>query len=729
MIDSILFISLLFSLNIVGYTYNNLYNKKFYVNLPGILIGFVVLLVFGSLLSVLSFQQVSNSMVWKISYLFLTLFSLIFIIWKKSIKDFIITFLDIKYLVFLILFIFILLLRMSNSDILNTEKLMEFMILSSSMSSSSIISQDLWFHNNTISYYSYGYFVFSSIPSLINMDPAIAYNYVLPIVISMSYLSMYKFINYFFHSDKKFLYLITPFIFLYIFFIGPFATVLELLSHSSLGSDNLFRWIDIDGFLRKENFEIFWPQDNWWWFSISRIISYNNTEMFYSDYTINEFPLFSVILGDIHPHILVLPFVLLAFSLIFNMFNKRDFSAITIIWINIIFLITIMINPWYLVILLWYIIVNIIFKNYDSRNYKSLKFLVITLIIQTILFITLLNPNSLLVFPYISNVKIISRFHHLFFFWGFSFIPIFLFISFKIFKIGYTKDLIRIFLLFFCSSLLIPLLLPGFILNLELFISFLINNLIFSFFLSSLIIIIKNESHFVKNVLILLFTSTVIILGTEFIFVVDHFNNRMNTVFKFYFINYIILNLISIYIILNFFNSIEGLKKYLSISIFILFIIPSIWWATASIRTRSIDNIGAFSTNGLDYLNESEVEAINFIKDNISKESIILEGVGKSYTRSNIISASTGRSTVLGWVNHQLQWRSDYELIINLDNQIEKFYTNPSLDSEIIKLYNVKYILLSTFEKKRYDLKSDSNFNEFKLIFENKDFKIFRLND
>ena len=81
MIDSILVISLLFSLDIVGYTYNNLYNKKFYVNLPGILIGFVVLLVFGSLLSVLSFQQVSNSMVWKISYLFLTLFSLIFIIY------------------------------------------------------------------------------------------------------------------------------------------------------------------------------------------------------------------------------------------------------------------------------------------------------------------------------------------------------------------------------------------------------------------------------------------------------------------------------------------------------------------------------------------------------------------------------------------------------------------------------------------------------------------------
>ena len=78
---------------------------------------------------------------------------------------------------------------MSNSDILHTEKIMEFMMLSSTMSSSSIISEDLWFYNNSISYYSFGYFIYSSIPSIFNLDSAYAYNLVLPSVISLTYLS------------------------------------------------------------------------------------------------------------------------------------------------------------------------------------------------------------------------------------------------------------------------------------------------------------------------------------------------------------------------------------------------------------------------------------------------------------------------------------------------------------------------------------------------------------
>ena len=730
MIDTILFIILLLLLNVVGFAYNQLLNKKFYIDLPNVLIGFIILVIIGSLFSIFSFNNISNSNIWKISYLLVISFSFISISKNKLLKELFKSFFDFKYLFFIIIFGLILLLRMSNSDILNTEKIMEYMILSSSMSSTSIISEDLWFHNKSISYYSFGYFVFSSIPSVLSMNSSIAYNFVLPTVVSMTFLSSYKLIIHIFGNSKIRIYFLLPIVFTYIYFITPFATILEMISHSSLGSNFLFNLIDIDGITKKENFELFWPNDNWWWFSVSRIISYNKPNLFLSDYTINEFPSFSFILGDIHPHILVIPFVILGFSLIFNMFYKNDFSLVSTFWLNITFIITIMINPWYSVILLWYVIVNILFyKKNNNFELKYIRFFIGILVFEIIIFIFLINPNNLLEFPYVSNVKIISRFHHLFFYWGFSYIPIFVFISYKVFMIGFSKDLLRTYLLILITSLLFPLILPGFYLNFELFLNFLINNIFFSFLLSSLIIIIKNEENLMKNILILLFSSLVVIFGTEFIYIVDKFNNRMNTVFKFYFINYIILNLISLYLIFYLIKLISKIKKNIAIALIILLIIPSIWWNVSAIRSRSIDNIGSFNTNGLDFLNQSEKEVIDYINNNIPKESIILEGVGKSYTRSNIISASTGRATVLAWVNHQLQWRSDSQMILKLNNQIEEFYTTPSIDNEMLNQYNVKYILLSTFEKKRYDLNNDSNFDEFNLIFENKDFKIFGLYD
>ena len=50
-------------------------------------------------------------------------------------------------------------------------------------------------------------------------------------------------------------------------------------------------------------------------------------------------------------------------------------------------------------------------------------------------------------------------------------------------------------------------------------------------------------------------------------------------------------------------------------------------------------------------------------ESNISKDEIVLEGVGNSYTKSNFISSATSRSTVLAWTNHQLQWRNDASFI------------------------------------------------------------------
>ena len=41
---------------------------------------------------------------------------------------------------------------------------------------------------------------------------------------------------------------------------------------------------------RSNTVNIFWPEENWWWFSISRIINYSKENIPFVDYTINEFP-------------------------------------------------------------------------------------------------------------------------------------------------------------------------------------------------------------------------------------------------------------------------------------------------------------------------------------------------------------------------------------------------------------------------------------------------------
>jgi len=727
MIEIFLFLIVFYCLFFIGFTYKNIFNKKLNIEINEILMGFILFVLSGSIFSFFTSTLFDNSESWKLSLALLMIFSIIFIIKNSFYRLFFKRFLSTNTLIFSVIFIFIAVLRMSNSDILHTEKIMEFMILSSTMSSSSIIAEDLWFYNNSISYYSFGYFIYSSIPSVINLDSAYAYNLILPSVISLTYLSLINLLKFISHVKKSFIILL---LFIYIIFLGPLATILELFSHLGLGSDYFYRLIDIEGITKKESSELFWPKDNWWWFSISRIISFNKPDIFYSDYTINEFPSFSIILGDIHPHVLVLPFVILCFSFIFFVFKNQRFSLINIFWINITFIFTVLINPWYSVVILWYLFSNIIFlyKYLKKKEKKIIIIFLIILFVELILFVIIFNPGNQLVFPYISNVKIISRFHHLFLYWGFSFITISISISYLIYKNKIYFELLRYFLATFAILLSIPLVLSDIYLNLELFFNLLLNNFFFAFLISASIILLKN-SNIEKSILILLFSSLITIIGSEYIFVVDHFNNRMNTVFKFYFINYLILNLISLYFIFLFINSFTFSKRFILVSLIFILFIPSLWWSVSAIKTRSADNIGSFGLNGLDYLREDEIEAIQFIKSNTNKSDIVLEGVGKSYTKSNILSSYTGRSTLLGWVNHQLQWRSETSEIIELDNAIEEFYKNPQTSNLILNKYKVEYIVLSTYEKKRYDLNNDDQFRSFKLVFENDYYKIFKVND
>jgi len=265
--------------------------------------------------------------------------------------------------------------------------------------------------------------------------------------------------------------------------------------------------------------------------------------------------------------------------------------------------------------------------------------------------------------------------------------------------------------------------------NIELFLNYVFVVITFSLIISIFIVFIKQtykkNNYLDLTIIISILSGVLVVYGTEFIFIVDSFNNRMNTVFKFYFFVYLLLSIFSVYFLYKVYLSLSKKTSVVFISVFLIFIVPSIWWSISALNSRFEEHQGIIGLDGLSYLTDEEKELISYIKKNTQTKDIVLETVGRAYTKSNFISASTGRATILGWPNHEIQWRGSNTVINDLKDNIELFYQDPNNNMELINEYNIKYLILSKSDilLNKYD--ENEFIKSFDLIFENKEYKFF----
>ena len=276
---------------IPGFVSNKYLSQKKLFQVPDLFLGFILFILIGTIFSIFFIKFIPLQYLWISSYLLLLISSTThFFISKDTFFDILSISMIRNILIFCIVFLLTLTIRFFNPDIINTEKIMELMILTSVMDMKSIIPDDLWFHNENIKYYYFGYFVFSSVPKMLLLDSSVAYNFILPTVISYSAVVLIHFTQLLFEQlkIKKNFILFFIFSFIFIFFLSPIASSIEFMSHLSIGSNSFYKFIDINGIDNLPKIKLFWPDDHWWWFSISRIISYNRSDFILSDYTINE---------------------------------------------------------------------------------------------------------------------------------------------------------------------------------------------------------------------------------------------------------------------------------------------------------------------------------------------------------------------------------------------------------------------------------------------------------
>ena len=82
----------------------------------------------------------------------------------------------------------------------------------------------------------------------------------------------------------------------------------------------------------------------------------------------------------------------------------------------------------------------------------------------------------------------------------------------------------------------------------------------------------------------------------------------------------------------------------------------------------------------------------------------ILEASGDSYTYAARISATTGIPTLLGWHVHEWLWRKEPRFWQERAELVSKFYTRASREErlEVIRRFNIRYVVIGDFERERY---------------------------
>ncbi|NLF00865.1 MAG: hypothetical protein GX601_07795, partial [Anaerolineales bacterium] len=242
--------------------------------------------------------------------------------------------------VFAIAFVAWCLVRARMPDIMTAggEKWMESAFLRAILRSDGFPPHDPWMSGFGISYYYFGYVIVAMVTQLAAVPPAIAFNLAVAMLFALVCQGAYSLVfNLIAAGDERrdraaapghlVGGLLGP---LLLAAMGNLEGLLEVLYARGHGASRLSQWFA----------QRFWPwldvrsintppgsaaQGGWipsrffWWWQASRVV-HDYSPLGETQEVIDEFPAFSFILGDLHPHVLALPFILLAIGLALNLY-------------------------------------------------------------------------------------------------------------------------------------------------------------------------------------------------------------------------------------------------------------------------------------------------------------------------------------------------------------------------------------------------------------------------
>lgn len=527
--------------------------------------------------------------------------------------------------------------------------------------------------------------------------------------------------------------------------IGNFEGVWEAVHAKGWGSPALWNWLDIHNLSDAPVTGSFRPDDNYWWWRASRTVNDRDWASGAHVEVIDEFPFFSFLLGDMHPHVLALPFAFLAMGLGLSLCLNPARGAVggralpldpgrlalaMVILGGLSFLNT-WDFPFYLfVVVAAYLLGRVRQEGWGMPAWLDAGRLALIVAVGGVLiylpFYTGFSSQARGILP---NVVFPTQWQQFATMFGPLLIVLAAFlgwalharrrsVSWRLF--GWTLFAVA------AGLLLLSLMLGGLLLlvpstrglvqsaipsgmdwgqALGVAVRLRFTQSVTAIALAAIIAAIaallfvkphEKDSHApdpspveippMAFALVLAGTGALLALGPEFLYLHDGFGTRMNTVFKFYYQAWALWAAAGAFGVYYVFTCAGPLARRLTgvgltLALALGFVYPALALPSKTNDFQAPSGPTLDSTAEFAQYNPDDYKAVQWVRANLKEGDVILEAVGGSYTGFGRVSAFSGVPALLGWPWHEVQWRGGMDEIGSRESDAQAIYTGRDWDS------------------------------------------------
>lgn len=684
--------------------------------------------------------------------------------------------------VFLGMFALWAVIRSQDPGISHTEQPMDFAFLNSTVLSMHFPPNDPWLAGETVSYYYFGHLIMGGVGRLAAVPTEVAYNLGIALVAGMAAAAMFGLGTNLVRltGGRVRGAMVTGFIASFLLIgMANLESGLELVRAGGGGTEGFWKWVSIEGLDAPAVSSGWVPSEHWWWWRASRVI--NTLDGGQSlDFTITEFPFFSLLLGDLHAHLLALPFVLTFVTLTLNFVVSPvqiGLSWVRDRWTQAAGLALVLgalafINLWDMVTFGTLFAVAAVAKGYGRYGSLRRGFTAGMAVVGPVVVVALalylpfylsFTTQARGILPVDGPV---TRPFHFLIVWGMFLwivVPFLIWEMASVVRRGVwrrregvvvvivsvapwlawviAEAAVQILRRLVGDGVLTPWLEGLLLRNIEAMGGLALLDMAWGRFLHLLpltlmlagatyIALRRTSMHGQADAaggtgreetegaarmfpVVLAGVAVLLLIGPELFYILDVFNNRMNTMFKMSYQAWTLLALVSAYA-LYYLGSRYGrsgpvvrVAGYGWIGLLTVGFIVTMYYPAASVISNRSGLSGLGTLDGLAYVASTgtgELAAIHWLKENGLPDDRMVEAVGDDYSAYGRVSASTGIPTVLGWTFHEEQWRGSREPFEGRQEAVRLLYQTTDVEEarEILSRYGVTYIIVGPRERTTY---------------------------